>query len=348
MYFESLNSTFQIFDTIVSFNILAMANNSCSACSSITTFQYCGDDGDEDVPFDFHRAELSMGCSVCTLIVGRIVQYLDNKPAMLRCLRYEYAEITVKFTYSVPEGTRKLRFFFNQRDSLAKEIADVPNLQILHPCNLEIIDSTMPSAGPCLLTDRFDFLRIRSWMDVCKTDHSHVATTIQHTIDLDRLASAGLFRLIDVNTRQLIIVSNPVRVPFAALSYVWGFGGCSPPPFPDGESMADATSQSKPHRYSKTICDSIDFTKGIGILFLWVDQLCIHQQDTKEKTHVVSSMGAIYSRAELVICAAFGDHADIGLPGLTQGSRQREKLLASHVGCHGRRMGLCGCAAEHR
>ena len=93
-------------------------------------------------------------------------------------------------------------------------------MQILHPCDLEIIDSAVPSAGPCLLADTFDLQRVRSWMAICKTDHGYAVIKIEHTIKLDRLASAGLFRLIDVTTRQLVIVSNPTRALFAALLYV--------------------------------------------------------------------------------------------------------------------------------
>ena len=69
------------------------------------------DDGHEDVPFDFNEAEHNVGCSVCTVITSRTVHYLGDTPAMLGSLRCRYADITVRFTFSVAKGTRKLRFF---------------------------------------------------------------------------------------------------------------------------------------------------------------------------------------------------------------------------------------------
>lgn len=47
--------------------------------------------------------------------------------------------------------------------------------------------------------------------------------------------------------------------------------------------------------------------------YIWVDALCIVQDDNEDKMHEIQRMHEIYSQAELTIVAATGDGANSGL-----------------------------------
>jgi len=54
----------------------------------------------------------------------------------------------------------------------------------------------------------------------------------------------------------------------------------------------------------------------MGERYLWVDALCIIQDDSMDKEWQIARMGSIYSSAVFTIVAACGVDADAGLPGV--------------------------------
>jgi hypothetical protein len=62
-----------------------------------------------------------------------------------------------------------------------------------------------------------------------------------------------------------------------------------------------------------TIMDAIKLCKDIGHTYLWVDCLCIIQDEAEEELVQIKSMDIIYSKASLTIVAAAGDDANSGL-----------------------------------
>lgn len=78
---------------------------------------------------------------------------------------------------------------------------------------------------------------------------------------------------------------------YAALSYCWG--------------SAEEPKHVKVDRYqvpatANLLCALRDLLKYHDIDFLWVDALCINQDDLAERTHKVEAMGAIFERADVV------------------------------------------------
>jgi len=67
----------------------------------------------------------------------------------------------------------------------------------------------------------------------------------------------------------------------------------------------------------KTIRDAIDVTKNVGLDYIWVDQLCIIQDEgDPDKKLNIERMDTIYSHAQFTIVAADGKNADSGLRGV--------------------------------
>ena len=57
-------------------------------------------------------------------------------------------------------------------------------------------------------------------------------------------------------------------------------------------------------------------TRTLGLDYLWVDTLCIIQDDEENKMKDIARIGSMYSSAHFTIIAADGDDADHGLRGL--------------------------------
>jgi hypothetical protein len=125
-------------------------------------------------------------------------------------------------------------------------------------------------------------------------------------------------KVIDVRTRT--IVRTPPNCRFIALSYVWGVGN---------HFRASKLSESIhrvlfPRRLPPlpgTIEDAITAVKRLNERYLWVDSLCINQDDPEEKATQIKLMERIYRGAYLTLVAAEGCHSDTGLLGVKGGSR---------------------------
>jgi hypothetical protein len=113
--------------------------------------------------------------------------------------------------------------------------------------------------------------------------------------------------VIDVESKEnsqglsLHINSSDEHARYVALSYCWG-----DPPHPfittritlENPSIVDWT------LIPATIMDAVLVTRSLGIRYLWVDALCIVQDDEVDKAEEIKRMGAIYKSATITIAAA--------------------------------------------
>lgn len=87
----------------------------------------------------------------------------------------------------------------------------------------------------------------------------------------------------------------------------------------------------------RTIQDAIRLTSTLGRRYLWVDSLCIQQDNPEDKLKIISKMHEIYDRAFLTIVAVDGTHADSGLAGWRPDSRPEQSTIRLND-----RLQLCG------
>ncbi|KAH6870315.1 heterokaryon incompatibility protein-domain-containing protein, partial [Alternaria rosae] len=95
------------------------------------------------------------------------------------------------------------------------------------------------------------------------------------------------------------------RTPYVALSYCWGavedtveIQLYSPSTSP---SSARKEPTRAPFRITQNLFVALQALRNEKRQCLWIDALCINQQDPREKTHQVQLMGKIYSSAESVV-----------------------------------------------
>jgi hypothetical protein len=63
----------------------------------------------------------------------------------------------------------------------------------------------------------------------------------------------------------------------------------------------------------KTFQDAIQFTRRIGIQYIWIDSLCIVQDDLDDMAHEIGNMASVYSNALFTIAAASASGPSDGL-----------------------------------
>ncbi|KAH8681658.1 hypothetical protein BX600DRAFT_447091, partial [Xylariales sp. PMI_506] len=74
----------------------------------------------------------------------------------------------------------------------------------------------------------------------------------------------------------------------------------------------------------RTIQDAIALTRGLKQRYLWVDSLCLLQNDRHDLDEGVEVMDLVYEKALLTIVAACGHDSNSGLPGVRPGTRNAE------------------------
>ncbi|KAH7010212.1 heterokaryon incompatibility protein-domain-containing protein [Ilyonectria destructans] len=107
--------------------------------------------------------------------------------------------------------------------------------------------------------------------------------------------SADTIRLEDLNE------GVPKR--YCALSYCWGRG------MHNKQATTRATLSERQSdvifdQLPKTLQDAVDVTRHLGFQYLWVDSLCIIQDDETDKNTEIANMSHIYRNATVTISAA--------------------------------------------
>ena len=152
----------------------------------------------------------------------------------------------------------------------------------------------------------------QKWKHTCSEQHGTRCADLFSGGKLPRL------RLIDVENYCVIETENEHS--YVALSYVWGKVQV-PLLTKATERQYGQFGSLKSELIPATIADAMEVTRVLGEKFLWVDSICIVQDDPADKASYISKMDAIYGSASVTVIAAFGDTAQAGLPGVRPSSR---------------------------
>lgn len=177
--------------------------------------------------------------------------------------------------------------------------------------------------GCRLETRQVHFPMLKAWLKDCEDNHGPQCNSSVQPY----LRPVRNFRVIDVQDMCLVHLTIAMR--FIALSYVWG-----------GPQELKAEKKNIRHLESKdslrdlydkiprTIRDAIHLLTKLGERYLWVDALCIVQDDEDEASHLIGVMDLIYGCANFTIVAASGQGVTAGLPGVQIGSRLIKQDIA--------------------
>ncbi|PYI07089.1 HET-domain-containing protein [Aspergillus sclerotiicarbonarius CBS 121057] len=156
---------------------------------------------------------------------------------------------------------------------------------------------------------------VSAWLGECDSGNGHKTSC---RCDAQELPVHG-FRVMDTKRRCVVLL--PVLRRYATLSYVWG----------NDQDSLRATKTNV--GLSATINDAINACCHLQIPFLWVDRLCIVQDELSEKAIQLDAMGSIYSQSYVTLVAMAGEDAEYGLPG-TDGWERPPQWTGEMQGIH--------------
>lgn len=166
-----------------------------------------------------------------------------------------------------------------------------------------------------------DSALLRQWKDKCCSTHN---SKCGQTLASRRLPASRAVWLVDT-LKYCLVPAHPEHQ-YVALSYIWGTKKMLMTELSNlAELQKEQALSTGPlaSQVARTIRDSIELVKLLGERYLWVDALCIVQDDGASKHHQITNMSSIYAAAKLTVLSAQASDAWYGLRGLENISEPR-------------------------
>ena len=122
-------------------------------------------------------------------------------------------------------------------------------------------------------------------------------------------------RLLDLELPNNVIDLRLVEITgesgrYAALSHCWG----AIQQYTTRTANLQERKECIPFKQlTKTFKEAVQVTRALGIRYLWIDSLCIIQDDQDDWVREASRMSSVYQNAQITIAAAASDSGDKGL-----------------------------------
>ncbi|CVK98890.1 related to protein TOL [Fusarium mangiferae] len=140
--------------------------------------------------------------------------------------------------------------------------------------------------------------KIKGWIDTCEAEHDHCAQ--QHSTGLPK-------RVLKIaNDNISLYISQKKDVPtedqrYVALSYRWGN---DLPLKLTQNTLGDFIKGYPISKLPDTLQDAVRISRNLGFKFIWIDALCIVQDDENDWVEQSALMADIYQHSSLNLCAA--------------------------------------------
>ncbi|KAI3318880.1 HET-domain-containing protein [Xylariaceae sp. AK1471] len=144
------------------------------------------------------------------------------------------------------------------------------------------------------------------WLQNCITSHETCCQTPASTALPTRVVDVG-----NESQDPFLFESKGAHHRYCALSYCWGTS-----------SNAHRTTKEKLQRYSLaipicelplTLRDAIHVARNMGFKYIWIDALCIIQDDDDDWAREATKMHQVYANATLTITTSIGSSSNDGL-----------------------------------
>ncbi|KAK2469665.1 hypothetical protein H9L39_18480 [Fusarium oxysporum f. sp. albedinis] len=176
-------------------------------------------------------------------------------------------------------------------------------------------------------------LDMRPWNLIANSTECSLCQLIVHGTQMaseDWLAGGTPWQyFLVINVQAQCLSELPESGRYIALSYVWGGVDQVKTTMDNLQDFLipgalDRVSNTIP----KAINDAMELVKQLGEKYLWVDALCIVQDDQSTKQSMIDHMHIIYANAYVTVFAASGNNSNAGLPGVSPSSRKMDQVVA--------------------
>lgn len=284
----------------------------------------------EFMPFgNWSQLSCRHSCSICRLIFSSITgdHSTNSLHPRLAAVDPEIAGTSLELA-NLSTGETVLGLEYGMRP--------VGELRILSPSNYTralrqgweakkqsiLFQEILKNDGPVYTTDgqQVEFLQLKQWLNNC--DHNHGSLCNDYRGSGPRYATDIPMIFIDVVDNCLVLATSAAK--YFTLSYVWG-----------AAEMFKTLHVNFAARLQKgglgdllatTIADAIALVRSLGHRFLWVDALCIFQDDEARMQHDIKLMDIVYGKSFATITAMHGTSARAGLPGVNSTGRLPQQV----------------------
>lgn len=148
------------------------------------------------------------------------------------------------------------------------------------------------------------------WTRTCIADHKKC----RPSVDVNAVSFVPT-RLLDVSNGAIRLIESKDEIgqslnrEFIALSHCWGL---VPIIRTLTSNYEDHCKSIAPEKLSKTFREAIHTTRKLGYWFIWIDSLCIKQDDDADWSAEAATMCDVYQCAVLTIAAAHASGGDMG------------------------------------
>ncbi|OJA14564.1 hypothetical protein AZE42_06370 [Rhizopogon vesiculosus] len=276
-------------------------------------------------------------CALCHLIafIIRCTGYLDKKPrdniAWITCGLYAEPSGSINAyeckDLGIPDGVLPVQ----------KDLCHWLHIDMFLPhLDIQLLEEDAFKVGRTKelhgrrVTQTVDISLLKSWIHICENEHGEKCETMWWRNPGDILLKS--IRIIDVT--RMAIIPAPRSCCYVALSYLWGG---------TGEEYRTTKANLKQRRKEgsldmsmlpPTIRDTIQVVRQLGKQYLWINALCIVQDDHKDKGKQIGAMERIYGFAVFTIFAAGSTSVHDPLPGVHLGTRDPKQQIAKVQGLH--------------
>ncbi|KAL2257192.1 hypothetical protein VTK26DRAFT_526 [Humicola hyalothermophila] len=155
------------------------------------------------------------------------------------------------------------------------------------------------------------FERGREWIKTCCSSHKQckvvgregLSLLPTRVIDVGMIGDEG-----NASAVRLHISADGEHGEYACLSYCWGGDQFKL----TSENLGKLEVEVPTTALSLTVADAVEVTRRLGLRYLWVDALCILQDNDQDKAREITQMGAIYKNSTITIAAATARAANEG------------------------------------
>jgi hypothetical protein len=169
---------------------------------------------------------------------------------------------------------------------------------------------------------KIDHHTLLKYVKDCEKTHPRCKARIQEA----KSQAAIEIYLIDVKNNR--IVKGRSDLVYVALSYVWGGTEIFKSTMNNVEILMQHNGLLKyEQNIPQLIKDAIQFTKNIGIRYIWIDALCIVQDDVSSKHQQIRQMDIIYSHATLTLVTIHAVNTLSSIHGVRTGTRSQPRAI---------------------
>lgn len=167
----------------------------------------------------------------------------------------------------------------------------------------------------------------RDWLTTCQNEHPDCCSVPRDDRGSSELSQASI-RILQIRGEKLILKSLELcgeMPPYVALSHCWG---SSPTLKTLSTNIEGIRIGIQVRDLPNTFKDAAKMTRLLGFDHIWIDSLCIVQDDPTDWEEQSSLMASVYGNAELVIAASSASSTEDGFLKPREGYRESSLRLS--------------------